>query len=283
MKVDNNITLFVGGQPGSSLATEGTEKKQENRKTVFAGDLNQQGGSIQDRIEQKKKEAQKQAMKVVGDAFATDRTLDEDMENRAQNAKELVEDRKRLREEIADVDTRMEDLEKAYEAGEISPDDYKAEKANLREEKTVRDSELSDNERLAMQETATIRGTRLERLKHHAMTNAQEQAEDVLDAARDEIVGMIVDEGKDHVNEETEEREEQAEEIKEEKEEKEEFIEEQKEHREEEEELLESMPTEEMISLDKIQSDVKQEVQNILDKMKLIAEDIKGAVVDENR
>ena len=65
MKVDQNITLFVGGQPGSSLATEGTGKNQENRKTVFAGDLNQQGGPIQDRIEQKKKEAQKQAMKVV--------------------------------------------------------------------------------------------------------------------------------------------------------------------------------------------------------------------------
>ncbi len=283
MKVDHNITLFVGGQPGSSLATEGAGKKQEDRKTVFAGDLNQQGGSIQDRIEQKKKEARKQAMKVVGDAFATDRTLDEDMENRAQNARELVEDRKQLREEMAAVDTRMEDLEKAFGAGEISPEDYETEKASLQEEKRVRDSELNDNEKLAMQETATIRGTRLERLKHHAMTDAQEQAEDVLDAARDEIVGMIVDEGKDHVSEETEEREEQAEEIKEEKEEREEFIEEQKEHRAEEEELLESMPTEEMVALDKIQSDVKQEVQNILDKMKLIAEDIKGAVVDENR
>ena len=41
MKVDQNITLFVGGQPGNSLTTEGAGKKQENRKTVFAGDLNE--------------------------------------------------------------------------------------------------------------------------------------------------------------------------------------------------------------------------------------------------
>ncbi len=283
MKVDNNIILFVGGQPENSLTTEGAGKKQENRKTIFAGDMKQQGGSLQDRIEQKKKEAQKQALKVVSDTFAVDSGIDEDMENRRQNVKGLVEDRKRLTEEKAAVDIRSEDLEKAYEAGEISPEDYETEKASLREEQKVRDKELNENESRIMQENATISGTRLERLKHHAMVDAQGQVEDILDAARDEIVGMVVDDSKAHVDEETEKREEQAEEIKEEKEEKEEFIEEQKEHREEQEELLEEMPTEEMVSLDRIQSDVKQEVQNILDKMKLIAEDIKGAVVDENR
>ncbi len=282
MKVDNNITLFVGGQPENSLTTEGAGKKQENRKTIFAGDMNTQGGTLQDRIEQKKKEAQKQALKVVGDVFAGDKVIDEDMENRRQNVKELVEDRKRLAEEKAGVDAREADLEKAYEGGEISPEEYEAEKADLKEEQKVRDDELNDNENQIMQENATISGTRLERLKHHAMVDAQEQAEDILDAARDEIVGMVAEAGKDHVDEETEKREEQAEEIKEEKEEKEELIEEQKEHRKEEEELLEEMPTEEMLSLDQVQSDVKQEVQNIIDKMKLLAEDIKGAVVDEN-
>lgn len=283
MKVENNITLFAGGQPESSLTTEGAGKKQENRKTVFAGDLNTQGGTLQDRIDQKKKEAQKQALKVVGDAFGGDKALDEDMENRRQNIKDLVEDRKRLAEEKAAVETRSEDLEKAYAAGEISPADYELEKADLREEQKVREEELGDNLNQIMQEDSIIRATRKERLKHHAMVDAQEQAEDIMDAARDEIVGMVIDEGKDHIDEETEKREEQAEEIKEEKEEREEFIEEQKEHRKEQEELLEEMPVEEMISLDRIQSDVKQEVQNILDKMKLIAEDIKGAVVDENR
>lgn len=283
MKVDHNITLFAGGQPESSLTTEGTGRKQENRKTVFAGDMNIQGGTLQDRIEQKKKEAQKQAMKVVGDAFATDKSIDEDMENRYQNIKDLQEDRLRLLEEKGNVETRQADLEKGYEAGEISKEDYLAEKDNLTEEAYRYEKEISENESLEKQESEIIRATRKERLKHHPMTDAQEQAEDILDAARDEIKGMILEDGKDHVDEETEKREEQAEEIKEEKEEKEEFIEEQKEHRKEEEELLEEMPIEEMLSLDRIQTDVKQEVQNILDKMKLIAEDIKGAVVDENR
>lgn len=282
MKVDQNITLFVGGQPGNSLTTEGAGKKQENRKTVFAGDLNDQGGTLQDRIEQKKKEAQKQALKIVSDVFEGDASIDEDMENRRQNVKNLVEDRKRLMEEKAGVEARSEDLEKAFEAGEISEEDYAAEKGNLSEEQKVREKELDANESQIMQENAVIAGTRIERLKHDPMVEAQKEAADIMDAARDEIIGMIREEGKDHVDEETEKREEQAEEIKEEKEEKEEFIEEQKEHRKEEEELLEEMPTEEMISLDRIQSDVRQEVQNIIDKMKLLEEDIKGAVVDKN-
>ncbi|MDE6924244.1 MAG: hypothetical protein K2P59_03135 [Acetatifactor sp.] len=282
MKVDNNITLFVGGQPGSSLTTEGAGGKQEKRKTVFAGDLNNQGGTLQDRIEQKKKEAQKQALKVVGDAFDGDKALDEDVENRYQNIKDLQEDRQRLLEEKENVETRQTDLEKGYEAGEISEADYLKEKKDLMKEELIRVQDLDENEAQVRQESDTIRATRIERLKHHAMVDAQEQAEEIMDAARDEIVDMVYEEGKDRVEEEAEKREEQAEEIKEEKEKKEELIENQKEHREEEEEILENMPTEEMVSLDRIQSDVQQEVQDILNKMKLIAEDVKGAVVDKN-
>ncbi|MCM1541830.1 MAG: hypothetical protein NC121_11265 [Blautia sp.] len=282
MKVDNNITLFAGGQPESSLATEGAGKKQENRKTLFAGDLNPQGGSLQDRIEQKKQEARKQAMKVVEDAFSTDKVMDEEIENSRQNIRDLQEDRARLLDERENVEIRKADLEKGYEAGEISEADYLTEKDNLKKEEQIRDQELDDNESQVMQENGTIRAIRRERLKHHTMVDAQEQAEDIMDAARDEIMGLVLDEGRDHIDEETEKREEQAEEIREEKEEQEEFIENQKERREEEEELLENMPVKEMLSLDKVQSDVQQEVQEILDKMKLIAEDIKGAVVDKN-
>lgn len=283
MKVDHNITLFAGSQPGESLTTEGAGKKQEERKTIFAGDLNNQGNSLQDRIEQRKQEARKQAMKVVGDVFGGDKAIDDDIENRRRNVKELQEDRQRLLEDKAGVDTRREDLEKAYEAGEISLEDYTAEKDNLKEEEKERVRELDENEIQTLQENATIRGIQNERLKKHPMVDAQQQAEEIMEAARDDIIGMVQDEAKDHIDEEAEKREEQAEELKEEKEEQEERLEKQKERRKEQEELLEDMPMEEMLTLDKIQSDVKQEVQNILNKMKLVAEDIKGAVVDENR
>ena len=116
------------------------------------------------------------------------------------------------------------------------------------------------------------------------MQKAQEQAEAIEEAAGKEILGMLAEEGKEHVDKEQEEKAEQAEEAKEAKEEQEELLAKRKDEREEAREraeaLAESLPTEQLLSLDKIQDDINKEIQNIVDKMKLIEEDIKGAAVD---
>ena len=45
------------------------------------------------------------------------------------------------------------------------------------------------------------------------------------------------------------------------------------------EEILD-MPTEQILGLNEIKSDIKQEVNNMLTEMKLLAEDVKGSMVD---
>lgn len=281
MRIEQNITVYAGAQPANTGNTEGADKNQEDRKTVFAGNLNQ-GQTLQDRIAQRKEQAQKEAMKVVGDVFAGEREMDEDMETRRNHVKELKQEKLQLMEEKGDLETHKEELAKAFENGELSQEDYEQELSQLREAEKEWNKRYAENDKLAMQENAIIRGTRLERLKKDPMVKAQKEAEDILQAARDDIVGMAVDAGKDHIDEEAEKRQEQAEEIKEEREEREELIEKQKEKREEEEELLEKLPLQEMLTLDKLQSDVQQEVQDIINKMKLVAEDIKGAAVDQS-
>lgn len=276
MRVDN-ITCYAGGQPRNTAAAEGVE--QEERKTVFAGDLRQES-TLQDRISQKKAQAQKQAMKVVGDAFAGDTAIDEDLEGRRQHVKELREEKLQLQEEAQGVAARRENLERAYESGEISRADYLSEALDIAREEQAYDQKLAENENSVLEENAIVRGTKLERLKHNPMGEARDQADAILEAASEEIIGMVMEDAKEKVDEENEKREEQAAEIKEEREEREQLIEEQKEKREEEE-IPEDMPVEEMLSMERTQTDVKQEVQNILDKMKLLAEDIKGAAVDE--
>lgn len=275
MKIDN-ITYYAGAQPWNAVAAEGAEKEQ--RKTLFAGDLRQEN-TLQDRIAQKKAQAQKQAMKVVGDAFAGDTAIDEDLENRRRHAEELKEEKLQLQQEAEGVASRRENLEKAYKAGEVSEGDYISESQDIAREEQVYQQKLAEKENGVLEENAIIRGTKLERLKHNPMGEAKEQADAILEAAGEEIIGMVMEDAKEKVDEENEEREKQAAEIKEEREEQEKFIEKQQERKEEE--IPEDMPTEEMISLERVQSDVKQEVQNILDKMKLLAEDIKGAAVDE--
>ena len=46
------------------------------------------------------------------------------------------------------------------------------------------------------------------------------------------------------------------------------------------EEILEEMPVQESMDMKQVQAEVRQEVQKILGKMNLVAEDIKGSKVD---
>ena len=281
MKVNTNITLFAGAQD----ATEGSAacsaaKDQANRKTVFAGNLNREKG-FQDRVAEKKAQAQQKAMKIVGDVFANDKAIDDDMENRREHVRQLGEEHISLVEEKKNIETQMEDLDKALEAGDVTQEEYVQMRDELLEAGKECNRKIGENESTAAQENAVIRGIRLERLKKSPMVKAQKQAEEVLQAARDEIIGMGWEEVKDHIDEEAEEREEKAEKIKEEKEKQEEFIERQKEKREEEESWIEELKPEDMVSLIDKGSDVQKELQEILRKMKLLEDDLKGAAVDE--
>ncbi len=219
---------------------------------------------------------------MVGDDFSGDRAVDEDLESRRQHVAELKDERKTLQEETAGVAERRESLEKAYEAGDVSQADYLAEVKNLSREEQDYRAKLADNENTIQEENAVIRGTRLERLKHNPMGEAREQADAILEAAGEEVVGMAMEDAKEKIDKESEKREEQAEAIEEKREEQEKILEKRKERRQQAEELAESVPVAELVSADKLQDEVKQEVQNILDKMKLLAEDIKGAAVDES-
>ncbi len=148
-------------------------------------------------------------------------------------------------------------------------------------------------------ESATIRGIKLERLKTHPMLDATKQMDEIMKAANEEVYGMLMDEIKESIDEKAEAAKEKAEEKAEEKEKKEEQIEELKERIEELEKLANPEKAEEseknasdkqeridsqtrnILEMDSIKKDVKKEVENIVDKMKLIAEDVKGIKVDE--
>ncbi|MCM1056775.1 MAG: hypothetical protein NC517_04110 [Firmicutes bacterium] len=284
MKVsDTNITLYAGGQPDSSRAMEGTGREQEERKTVFVGNLNNnREGTLRDRIAERKAKAQEQAMKAVGEAFHGDLEIDEGMEESRQHIKELAEENKELQGALEDLDRREDTLERAKADGEISEEEYRQEKEALQQERKTQEQKMAQNQGAIQGENASIRGVRLERLKHHHMADARNQADAIMDAAGQEIIGMVQQEAMDHVDEEAEKREEQAEEIKEEREEQEKLLEKQKEKREEEEAWLEELSPEEFADFTKSSEDVQKEVQDMLRKMNLLDEDIKGAAVDES-
>lgn len=318
MKVERNISIFTGEASRSRRSEEmmKQQEQQKKRKNVFAGGLS----GIQDDILLKKQEAQKKAMKVVSDAWEADSAIDDDIRSRQDRIKALEDEIAVARKELRDLDEQKEALKETYGIGAegLAEEDIELlEKhskmpAQLTEEEKQRYQELEEqgiaeyygrcqdidkggslyrqtireNEKAMREEIAVIKGIRQERLKHHPMADASKEADAIREAAGKEIIGMLADEAKNHVDEEQTEREEQAQEAKEKKEEEEELLAKRREEKEEAqqraEELADSMPVQELLQLDSIRTEVQKEVQDIVDKMKLVAEDIKGAVVNES-
>ncbi len=316
MKIESNITVMSKG----AQEREQIEKTKSNKsgKTIFAGEF-EGDFLLQDRIQQKKEQARKQAMKIVSDAWNGDRKIYEEIDKSNTHAADLRRENGEMRSEQNRLKESMEELRKAYGvdpdseeekdlelmkkaqatmngfAGEVLTEEewakwnevskkerteYQSRVLELNKLYLTYEKPLADNTREIIGENASVRGVREERRKVHTMTDAQEDAEDVMEAVGDEIIGMVIDDAKEKLEEEKEEREEQAEEIKEEKEKQEELVEERKEREDEVEELIEDLPLDQMSDMDKAMSEMKQKINNILNEMTLVTEDIKGAQVD---
>lgn len=290
MKVETNVTLFAGAEPDYAHIVgsgENAEKENRERKTIFAGDFlgNQ---TLQERIQQRKEKAQQEALKIIRDAWAGDQAIDRGMDESREHIRQLQEENKQVQEDMRDVEQQRKELMERYGVTEDTPVDRQPEEYRERmqelDDRAAHNREiLTKNGNDIIVENAVIRETKLAKLKRkpeNTMVGAQKQADEVLKAASDEIIGMVMDEAKEHLDQEKAEREEKAEALKEKKEEMEELQEKREERREELEELMEDIPVEEMLELDQSKENIQQEVQSIVDKMKLVAEDIKGAMVD---
>ncbi len=319
MRLENNITVFSGDTRSNTQAAQAggqAEKAQENgkNKTFYAGNFLVEF-PLQDRIAQRKAQAQERAMKIVGDAWDADRVIDDEIRQRQDHIRELQEDNKDALESLKEFRQMEDELREGFGVASDSQEQldlellkrngvgYKPteeEKARLEE---IRENGMTEyqkraleidkvasyyrgivaaNNGLAQEENDVIEGIRAERVKYHGMVDAQNQAEDVLAAARNEIVGMVAEEAKEHLDEEQEKREEQADAIEEKREEQEEILEKREEREEELEELIKDMPVEETMDMNQTIEDVKQQVQKVLNDAKLLEEDIKGAKVDLN-
>ena len=125
------------------------------------------------------------------------------------------------------------------------------------------ENQINEMKKEIEMENSIIRATRLERLKKDPMVKAQKQAEEIMEAASEEIVGMLADEAKDHIDEEMEEKKEAAQEKAEEAKELEEKLEKIKEKKEDQEELAEAIGelTEQTLQLDGVKTDIQEEIK----------------------
>lgn len=308
------------GQADRARADQAQQASQGKNKTIYAGNFLTES-PLRDRLQQRKAQAQERAMKIVGDTWNGDRKIDEQLQESRNRLRDLRASYKDAQDGLKSLEAKSDEWMAYYEVDPDGQEQQdlellKKEQASqhywtgielTREEEAklaeIKDRGLTEYQEIQLEvneaawvhrdtiyysgrqiekENAVIRGIRLERLKKDPMLKAQKEAEQVMEAARDEAIGMIVDEAKDHLDEEQEKKEEEAEAIEEKKEAQEELLEKRKDREDEMEELMKEMPLEEMADLKNVQSEVQQEIQNLVSKMNLVAEDIKGAKVDAN-
>ena len=133
------------------------------------------------------------------------------------------------------------------------------------------------------EENLTIAAIKRELPKNTAMLKAQDKADAIENAASKEIMGMLVDEAKEHIDEEAKETEEKAKEKQEKEEELQEKIDDARERRKEEEELTEDI-VESAQDLNVTTAniiDAQKDIKDMMNKLALVEEDMKGATVDE--
>ena len=258
----------------SRHALEKDTKQKKNGKSIDGRGM----AAVTDPIAAKKAQAQKKAMKILGDAFAGESKIDDDMSVRREKVKSLTQELADRKQQIKDLeDTKASLLEQGY-------DENSDEVRQLSEGISEYNRQAMDAENALTAENAVIRQTKIERLKSNPMGEARDQADAVIDAANDEIMGMLIDEGREHIDEKQEEEKKKAEAAEEKKQELEEKLEARKEDRKEQEKLTQDIveASQELNggSTDSV-TQAQQEIRDMMNRLKLVEDDVKGAAVDQ--
>lgn len=229
--------------------------------------------------------------------------------SRALSAVDNTRSQKEIWEDETGISLSDEDWQRMTELkGEISsPTLYQQRAMEIKEQADFFQKNIDDAQIDLMSEDIAIRTVKIERLKEHGMVDAQKEADEINEAASKEFISTLIGEAQDYIDEKIEEKKEEAKEKAEEKEKQEEKIEKQRAEKElqqeqldlkreeshiaeetkteqrkkarEQAELIEEAGSGESLS-GMSASDAKIAIKEMLQKMKLLEEDLKGAALD---
>lgn len=324
MKIDN--TRIFAGEYMTRLNSGAMQ--QNKGLNLFSTNENSQ-----DKIQQKRQEAREKAMGLMKDVFVAEKTIDDDLEERVARREEAKQTILAAYDELGAIEDQKAELKKTYGITEDCQEQKDLELLEKRRDSMKIDSNivltkedweelarideagLTEYQRLSLEADASgapyrdtikeankvikeenimIRGILQARLGSNPMVDAAAQAEEIMESANKEILGMILDEGKEKVDQNMEEikeeldaaeekqevQEERIEEIQLEQEQMEEAIAARREAKKDDKIDLPEIPVEYLLELDTLKTEMKHEVDKMLHDMKLVMEDLKGSVVD---
>lgn len=272
-------TIYIGAQQGGIVktSTEVAESLQKGR--VFGRELQLPG----DKMVKRRKEAQEKAMKVVKGAFAGELKLDESV---AKMKKSITKTQEEMVAAKAELNKVLEREAALAQNTDLTDEEYEQEIFAIEEAKDYFSGIIADGKGLENKTMQALEEIKIERAKSAPMVEATENAEKILEAAGEDIIGMLREDAKEHIDAENEKKQEEAEEKAEKEKELEERIKAKKAEKEEREEdtapevdYMEAA-TKQIVKLSENGETVQKELQHIVDRLKLDLEDLKGTTVD---
>lgn len=287
----------------------------------------------------RRKQAQKQAMKLMKDAYAFDEEMNRTIDEQKEQIAALRQDNLANLDKIAAVGSRRQRMMEDYGVSEDSQEfrdlellrkkreatglwsdvtltkeeegrlmeleqegltEFQSGMLSLDSEEELYRTYIDKNTVDAEMISLTVGEMIKEKLKQNPMVKAAKQADDIMDAVNQEILGELFADGKERLDEAREEEKERAEEKKEQEEEQEKIKEAHEEREEEQKELIQGIqenaldeielaqinkgadPVEAMTDdlLDEQARSLHQRMNEIVKKLKLLEDDLKGAAVD---
>ena len=206
-----------------------------------------------------------------------------DTDSQEEKELQLLEKEFRARQKGSDVQLTKEDMEEIAKIKAKGLTEYQSRSMEMLDyEKPYLDAAYEAKAGIE-EENLTIAAIKRELPKNVAMLKAQDKADAIEDAASKEIMGMLLDEAKEHIDEEAKETEEKAKEKQEKEEELQEKIDAARERRKEEKELTEDIveSAQDLNVTTANINDAQKDIKDMMNKLALVEEDMKGASVDE--
>ncbi|MDD6235118.1 MAG: hypothetical protein PUB17_08080 [Lachnospiraceae bacterium] len=205
---------------------------------------------------------------------------------------------------VANDSFTKEEIDRLKELQNMPLTDYQKEVLKLNLTSCQISRKIEEKENSSAGDTMAITDSEIERLKSRDMIKATAAADDIMAAASKDIIGMLVEESKEHVDDKLEEEQDKSEESQKKEEEQKELIDKAKERKEEAEQQTEAIrdakdSQEEVLdgvnktdtlelesnikkkSVDHVEEAQKQ-INKIIKDNNLINEDLKGIEIDFN-
>lgn len=303
-------------------------KKTKNRKTINAAELNLKPYK-DNQIDSKRLRARKQAMKLISDAWKSADKKDKNIEDMKADKLNKLDEITELKNKVNDLENEKEAYRVDYGVDKDSQEQkdlellekyqnnrYGSAEDTFSKEELDRLKELQNTPLTEYQEkvlklnssqihfrdeigqkelkiactTVSIGLAEIDRDKSQEMIKAQDSADQIIGAVEGEVKNLLVNEGKENIDDKVEENKEKADEAEKKQEEQQEKIDEKRKERKEQEEIIEGQAEADKLEMNaNIRSndvdhvtEAQKQIVKIMKDNKMLNEDIKGIDIDLN-